>query len=160
MVEANNDRQHELIGNSLLNFESSIKCSHRVCCYHRKYDESRIVIERHDSSKTSQFSPLIIQAVINKIEKALFKPCFIVSAAYLANFCHTTLSVFNRRMTTAVFDSTFMRLLHINSNIIAFEKLFPIAVTNKLSPLFDEHFQTVIGFLTLCRSISESSENS
>src|SRR6218665_42060 len=158
--EVANDRKHEITDNPMLNFKSSVKCSHRVCCYQRKYDDSRIAIEIQESSKTSQFPPVIIQTAINKVDKTLYKPCFLVSAAYLANFCHTTLGVLNRRMATAVIESMFMRLLDANSNIVSLERLFPIAITNKLSPLFDKHFQTVLGFLTLCRSILESSENS
>src|SRR6218665_612243 len=158
--EVNIDRRHELINISLLSFGSSVKCDHRVCCYRRKFEERRITIERQDYSKTSQFPPVIIQTAINKTEETIVKPSFIASAAYLANFCYTTLSVFNRRMATAVFEYTCMRLLDCNPNAVACERLFPIAITNKLSPLFDKHFQTVIGFLTLCRSISESSESS
>jgi len=158
--EVDIDRKHELISNSTLNLGSFVKYGHRVCCYRRKFKERRIVIEGQDSSNTPQFPPVIIQAAVNKIGETLVKPSFVASAAYLANFCHTTLSVFNRRLATAVFEYMFTRLLDSNPNVVACERLFPIAITNKLSPLFDKHFQTVIGFLTLCRSISESSESS
>jgi len=82
----------------------------------------------------------------------------IISSAYLANFYFTGLQDYNK--ASALCDQV-VYFLHtcggLDSNFS--ERAFPIFITNEISLIYDENFQTVFGLVTLHRFIFDSLQN-
>src|SRR6218665_2991145 len=79
----------------------------------------------------------------------------VISATYLANFYFTALHDYST--ASLLCDKV---LDFWGREAIFSERAFPIFITNESSSIFDEHFQTVLGLITLHRSINESLQDS
>jgi len=76
-----------------------------------------------------------------------------ISAAYLANFYFTVLHDYSK--TFELCDKA-LNVRSTETDLVFSERIFPIFITTELSSIFDEHFRTVFGLVTLHRSIVDS----
>jgi len=84
----------------------------------------------------------------------------VICLAYLTNFYYTALQDYNK--VSALCDAViaFPKDKLRDGNLSFPERAFPIFITNELSSIFDEHFRTVLGLITLHRSIVDSLSDS
>jgi len=136
-----------------------------VRLYHR-LEES----EKDEKQVAATFENLTtaIETMAQNIFKGLSDGATIITRviclAYLANFYYTALQ--DRKKTSALFDAVTHFLIGTKKHACwkttkcCHERSFPLFITNKLSAIFDEHFRTVLGLVTLHRSIDDSLKGS
>ena len=100
----------------------------------------------------------LIQNIVGLVTASEFVATRLISSAYLANFYYNALRDY--KMTSDVCDNIFSLLKNGKMYVRLSKKAFPLFLTNELSAIFDEHFQTVLGLITLCRYIVELSQDS
>src|SRR6218665_1549751 len=79
-------------------------------------------------------------------------------SAFLANFYYNALQDY--KMTSDFCDKMFSFVNSLKFCAGSSERAFPLFITNELSAIFDEHFRTVLGLITLRRYIVESFQDS
>src|SRR6218665_3448865 len=102
----------------------------------------------------------MMQNASTKVGDSLTDITGVICLAYLANFYYIALQ---ERKTTSVLCDAVAHFLKDTSEFNGFntteclhDRSLPLFITNKLSAIFDEHFQTVLGLITLHRNIADS----
>src|SRR6218665_1593687 len=100
----------------------------------------------------------ILQTSVTSLGDHITTSTYFISLAYLANFYYTALQDYTK--TSALCDTviTFPEgcVKGLKSDTSFYERAFPICITNELSTIFDEHFQIVLGLITLHRYVDDS----
>jgi len=96
-----------------------------------------------------------LEAVLNHSSDILVSASYFVSVAYRVNFLYTALHDYSSAIQEC---ENAMTILKNQKTIVSdkntFRDLFPVVLTDELSPIFDKHIQTVLGFVALCQSVS------
>jgi len=100
----------------------------------------------------------VIQNAFGLAAVTTFIATRLMSSAYLANFYYNALQDY--KMTSDVCDTISSLFERRRMWACHSERAFPLFLTNDLSAIFDEHFRTVLGLITLRRYIVESLQDS
>src|SRR6218665_3700005 len=130
----------------------------KIRCYSRLVDSDKDDSDgKIKGNSTIENLDASIQAILQNwvADNADYVPIAtrVVSSVYLANFYLTVLQDYKK--ASALCDKV-VNFPGRWADRIFYERLFPIFIRNELSSIFDEHFRTVLGLITLHRSIVDS----